>query len=137
MPCTFFSHQAAVLPLKMARPQWFSGTALVIGSMAPDFEFALNGRTGWGLGHSLTGQFLFCLPVTLLLTWLVTRLVARPLALHLPEGGAFHLRDFHVLSETSRRPRYWLKVAPSALLGSFSHIGWDSFTHSAGWSAQH
>lgn len=39
MPGTLLSHQAIVLPLKLRWPARFSGLALVIGSMAPDFEF--------------------------------------------------------------------------------------------------
>ncbi|MDP4013047.1 MAG: DUF4184 family protein [Candidatus Nanopelagicales bacterium] len=46
MPLTFGSHQAVVLPLKMLKPRWFDGTALVIGSMAPDLFFLTHG-TAW------------------------------------------------------------------------------------------
>jgi hypothetical protein len=136
MPFTFFSHQAPVLPLKRAWPHYFSGQALVLGSMSPDFEFFLTGKPAWGPGHSLVGQFIFCLPMTLLMVWIVSRLLARPVALHLPDAGSFHLHDYQVLAQTPRRRFYWLKAVPSALIGSFSHITWDSFTHSAGWSAR-
>ena len=137
MPITFFAHQAPVLPLKIKWPHHFCGQALVLGSMAPDFEFFLTGRTQWTLGHTLPGQFSFCLPLTLLMVWLVSRVIARPLALHLPDLGQFHLHDYRFLAVTTRRRGYWLKAIPSALIGSFSHLWWDSFTHTAGWSARH
>jgi hypothetical protein len=79
---------------------------------------------------------MFCLPLTLALVWLVRCVIARPLALHAPDAGDFHLKDYHVLSETPAAPSYWFKAAFSALIGSFSHVVWDSFTHEGGWSAQ-
>ena len=136
MPFTFLSHQAAALPLKLAWPQRVSGLAAAIGSMAPDFEFFLTGRAQWDLGHTLRGQFLFCLPLTLAMTWIVARIIAGPLARRLPDAGAFHLRDYQLLEHTTQRRGYWLAAIPWALFGSFSHIGWDSFTHAAGSSAR-
>ena len=50
MPATFPSHAAAVLPLKLWRPRWFDGVALVVGSMAPDTHSA----AGLLLGSVLT-----------------------------------------------------------------------------------
>lgn len=125
-----------MLPLKMARPQWFSGAALCIGSMAPDFEYFLKGKPMTGIGHTIVGQFTFCLPLTMFVVWLVRRVIIRPLALHAPDGGEFHLKDYRVLAETPLTLSDWLKVVVSALIGSFSHIIWDSFTHETGWAAQ-
>jgi len=129
MPFTFFAHQAAVLPIKMARPRAVSGTALVVGSMAPDFEYFLRGYPSGEFGHTLAGQFLFCLPLSLAVYWLVTRVIALPLAAQLPDLGDFHLRDYAALAVQPRAPAYWFVVALSALAGSFSHVAWDSFTH--------
>jgi hypothetical protein len=134
MPFTFLSHQAAVLPLKLRFPRLFSGTALVLGSMAPDFEYFFWGRSLRTVGHELHGQFLLCLPATLLLTWAITRVVARPLALHLPLGP-LRLRDYRLLERSPASTGYWARAAVSALVGSFSHIGWDSFTHESGAAA--
>ena len=72
MPLTFPSHAAAVLPLKLWRPRWFDGVALVVGSAAPDFPYALDpylkihAHTWWGLVW-------FCIPVTIAVSWLVRR----------------------------------------------------------------
>ena len=73
MPLTFFAHQAAVLPLKIKWPHLFCGQALVLGSMSPHFEFFLTGRTQWAMGHTLLGQFTFCLPLTLLMLYGIGR----------------------------------------------------------------
>ncbi len=126
MPLTFPSHAAAVLPLKLWRPRWFDGVALVVGSAAPDFPYALDpyrdihGHTWWGLVW-------FCVPVTVAASWLVRR-AAPQVAAHLPDGGPLALRDYGVLG----RVRYPLSVsAGCAWLGALSHRLWDMFTHAS------
>ncbi len=134
MPLTFLSHQAVVLPLKLGAPQRVSGTALVLGSMAPDVEYFVRGMPGGGLiGHTWLGQIALCLPTTLVLFWLVTRIVAEPLAAHLPEGGDFRLRDYALLRDQPSTARHWAVVAISGLIGSLSHVVLDRAT--GGWSS--
>ena len=139
MPFTFLSHQPPVLPLKIAAPRMFDGTALVIGSMVPDLVFVTHGTDLSVDAHGVGPQFWLCLPVTLVLTWIVKRHVAGPVALHLPDLGPFHLRDFARLSRWAppRTLRSWAVLVASALIGSFSHIGLDSFTHGFGWVVEH
>jgi Domain of unknown function (DUF4184) len=138
MPFTFLSHQAPVLPLKMVRPDWFDGTALVMGSMAPDLALFAYG-TGVNVdSHSIAAQFWLCLPLTLILTWTVKRLMAAPLGAHLPDGGGFHLRDYGRLGAW-RPPRTvsgWGILVASAVVGSLSHIIADAFTHDSGWAVE-
>ncbi len=134
MPFTFLAHQAAVLPLKWSRPRWFSGTALVIGSMAPDFEYFLRGEAWSSLGHTLAGQLVFCLPLTLACVWLVHHVIARPLAERLPDLGLLHLRDYAALETARLDASFWARAALSAVLGSLSHVAWDGFTHGDGWA---
>ncbi|MBL7253029.1 DUF4184 family protein [Paractinoplanes lichenicola] len=109
-----------VAVLKLWRPRWFDGVALVIGSMAPDLAYALDGSGWpvWKLSHGLRGFVLWCLPVTLLLTWLIRR-AAPVVASHLPQAGPLALRDYGVLA----RGRYPLPVTCwSALIGAVSHL---------------
>src|SRR5438552_11102134 len=98
MPFTFFAHQAPVMPLKLVFPRRFCGLALAVGSMAPDLEYFFRGQLGSVVGHTLAGQFYFCLPLTLLLVWVIRNVVAEPLSCHLPDGGGFHLRDLRALA---------------------------------------
>jgi hypothetical protein len=137
MPFTFLAHQAAVLPLKWARPRWFSGTALVIGSMAPDFEYFLRGEAWSSVSHTLLGQFVFCLPLTLAGVWLVHRVIARPLGERLPGLGPLQLRGYGALSSMRLDAAFWARAALSGLVGSLSHIAWDGFTHGDGWAVLH
>jgi Domain of unknown function (DUF4184) len=43
MPFTFFAHQAPFLPMARRWPRLIDGTALIVGTMAPDLAYALNG----------------------------------------------------------------------------------------------
>ena len=128
MPLTFLSHQAVVLPLKIGVPRATSGTALVLGSMAPDVEYFLRGYPTSTIGHSWPGQLIFCLPVTLALYWVVTRVIAEPAAAHAPEGGDLHLPDYALIRQQPVSARHWLIVAVSGLLGSASHVLLDRFS---------
>jgi hypothetical protein len=125
MPATVPSHQAAVLPLKLRYPRAFDGVALVVGSAAPDVVYTVDSLGVTVGGHAWHAQFWCSLPLTLVLGWLIRR-AAPFVAAHLPDGRPFALRDYGVLA-TVRHP---LRVTVlSALLGAFSHIAWDSFTH--------
>jgi hypothetical protein len=136
MPATFPSHAAAVLPLKLWRPNRFDGVALVAGSAAPDMYYAFNGFVAVPPTHNLAGLFWFGLPVALVATWLI-RWAAPTVAAHLPSRPAFlALPDYGVLGAV-RHP--WYVTVWSVLLGAASHIVWDGFTHSPegtnGWGA--
>src|SRR3954465_14023561 len=73
MPFTL-SHPAAILPLRKYLPL----SALLIGSMSPDFEYPLRLAAVSRFSHSLPAIFYFCLPVSLLLLLLFHRLIKRP-----------------------------------------------------------
>lgn len=138
MPLTFLSHQAVVLPLKIAAPRVTSGTALVLGSMAPDVEYFLRGYPVSLVSHTWVGQLTFCLPATLALYWVVTRVIAEPAAANAPEWGDLRLADYALLRQQPVSARHWLIVATSALVGSASHVlldrlgdGWGDMPYSA------
>src|SRR5687768_15255767 len=131
MPMTFLSHQAIVLPLKIMAPRVTSGTALVLGSIAPDVDYFIRGYPTSGAGHTWLGQITFCLPVTLALFWLVTRVIAEPVAAHLPPGGELRLRDYALIRHQPGGARHWLIVAISAIIGSSSHLALDEIAD--GW----
>lgn len=130
MPFTFLAHQAPVLPLKLWRPRWFSGAGLAIGSMAPDFDKFIEGADATRYGHTLLGQLVYCLPLSLLIYWLLTRVAAPALARFAPDLGALRLRDYAVALADGRPPaRELVTVAASVLVGSVSHVALDGFTH--------
>lgn len=134
VPITFLAHQAPAFALKRRWPQ-LDGVALVVGSSVPDMAQAtsnstaryLFGRPMWWDGHTIPQQFYWCLPVGLLLTFVGRRLLAPRLGPYLPTIGDFHLQDVAVVARNHHR---WWVISGSVLLGSFSHILIDQFTHS-------
>jgi hypothetical protein len=130
------SHQAPVLPLKRWRPAWFSGLALVLGTVAPDLAFVLTlDRNGSPLSHSVPGLFLVAVPLVIVLHALATALVLPWLLPHLPGGAPLHL---HALarSRPATDARSLLRVALSGLVGAATHVFLDGFTHGnhSGWA---
>ncbi len=125
MPLTLPTHPIAVVPLKLWRPRWFDGVALVIGSIAPDLAYATYGFRETVRTHNLLALVWWSLPVTLIAAWLA-RWAAPAIAAHLPGGGPLRLRDYGVLGVV-RHP--WYVTVVSALLGAFSHLAWDALTH--------
>ena len=134
MPFTL-SHPAAVLPLR--RYGVFS--ALIFGSMAPDFLYFVPGHTFAYYGHTRRGLFFFCLPAGWVALWLFHVILKRPLAELFPESIAAKLR-------TAVRPfgfGVWplgpervMLISGSILAGALSHIVWDAATHANGIIAQ-
>jgi hypothetical protein len=130
MPFTFFAHQVFVLPLKWARPRWFDGTALCVGSMAPDLAYSLFGTPLAFPSHRVAAQVFWTLPVTLLLVRSIRDSIAEPVGARLPAPLGPELRALawsrHSLRTTSL----------SALIGGLSHVFVDGFTHFDGWAAR-
>jgi hypothetical protein len=131
MPLTYFAHQLFVLPFKATRPRWFDGTALCIGSMAPDFAYALLGTRFAFASHTASAHLTWSLPVTLLCTRLVRTYLAEPLGAQLPDPVGCEVRAL------ARSVHHWAVTVLSALLGSASHVFVDSFTHRHGWGYDH
>jgi len=127
VPLPVLAHQAPVLPLKLWRPAVFSGTALVLGSIAPDLDsLRLAARGDGGFPHSLLGQPLFCLPFTLAIVVLVGHLrLGEVLAARLGARVAW----LAGAATDVTLPGGLLRAAVSALVGSFSHLGLDRLTH--------
>lgn len=133
MPFTFLAHQAPVLGLKLAAPRWFDGTALAIGSMAPDLVFIFGGTRAAIDGHSWAGQLQVCLPLTMVLTVLTKKVASRVVVPHLPDAGRFHVHDYARLAGWRITPANLLVATLSASIGSVTHVALDAFTHSFGW----
>ena len=126
MPLTFPSHAGVVVPLKLWRPRWFDGVALVLGSTAPDLPYAIH-RYAEIRAHTWWGLVWFCVPVTML-GCVAVRWAVAVTAAHLPMGGPLRLRDYGGLRDV-RHPL--LVTAFSAWLGALSHRLWDVVTHAS------
>jgi hypothetical protein len=139
VPSTLPTHPLAVLPLKLWRPRWFDGVALVAGAAAPDTAYAFDRMTlagrpfpaprhavhEWGYTtEHLLGALWWSVPAALLIAWLI-RLGAPAVAAHLNPAGGW-IADYGVLGRV--RHRWWITVT-SALIGVASHLLWDLVTH--------
>jgi hypothetical protein len=123
------AHPAAILPLIRR----MDPTCLVIGAMAPDFEYFLRGTQSSVVSHTAPGLLLFCVPVTLSLSWVFHRVVKWPLVLALPErwqgrGAA--------LARGRWPARPWPMLAAAALIGASTHLIWDGLTHTSGYGPE-
>ena len=141
MPLTFLSHQAPVLPLKLRWPRHVDGTALVIGSMVPDLLFVIHGTDNGVDSHGVLAQLWVCGPLAIVLTIITKRVVAGVLGPHLPARGPFALFGLRAYGRLSawtvpRSIDRWAILVTSALVGCYSHLVLDSFTHNWGYAAE-
>jgi len=123
MPFTV-SHAAAVLPLQ--RYTKLPLTALMVGSMAPDFIYFFSQHASRSLSHSITGLFTFCLPVGLF-TWLFYVAILEKATITLL-SDRWHTRFAHTDAITVP---LIARAAFAIFLGAITHLVWDSFTHRA------
>ncbi len=128
MPLTF-THPALVLPLARMKSNTWSATGLIIGSMAPDFEYFFRMKAFSAYSHTLWGILYFDLPVTFLLSILFHLVIKGPLFANLPRY--FKNRSYPLLSYNFLGYLKENKIAfiISATIGSASHIFWDAFTY--------
>ncbi|MCB9224805.1 MAG: DUF4184 family protein [Crocinitomicaceae bacterium] len=128
MPFTF-SHPAIILPLIKFGQKRFSATALVAGSMAPDFEYFINMEMRQVHGHTIPGMFYYDLPITLALCFLFHYFVRDAFIRNFPMPLRKELVNFYGYEWNYRFKKHWAVIFYSALIGVMSHLFWDSFTH--------
>jgi hypothetical protein len=130
------AHASIVLPLLRLRPQHVSATALVIGSVAPDFEYFLKMSVSSQYSHTMLGILYFDIPFTIVLAFLFHEVVKKNLISNLPAFFQYRFQDLLSLNfKDYFKTHYWI-VMISAFIGSCSHIFWDAFTHNDGFFAQ-
>ena len=125
------AHPAAVLPLRRYAPKLFSFPALIVGSVAPDAAYCLRNTRVEEFSHSFWGCFGFSLPIGLLML----AAVRAACSWVLPVLPARYRRKLEPLSCFRFGPI--LLVITSLLVGAWTHVLWDSFTHNQGWFALH
>lgn len=126
MPFTL-SHSAAVLPI--LRSKYFSATGLIIGSMAPDFEYFFRMNVQGIYGHTWLGILYFDLPVAFLLAFLFHGVAKKNFIDQLPvflQSRFREVRNFDFF--TYLKDHKWIFVS-SVIVGTATHIVWDGFTH--------
>lgn len=136
MPFTF-AHPAVVLPLNRLMRNKLSLTGLVTGSMIPDFEGFLLVTDVKTYSHTWHGMFWLDIPLGLGLAFLFHLVVRNTLIDNLPAFFKRRLIGYKELDWNYYFRRHWGSVLISLLIGIFSHILWDDFTHLTGFMVQH
>lgn len=128
MPFTF-AHPAAVLPLGIRKNKYFDLTALILGSMAPDFEYFIHFIPYQLYGHTIFGQVFYNLPLVLVISFIYHYVLKESIIINLPNP---YCRYYHYLIKNKwkiKSFKSFIVFIYSALIGMFTHLLWDSFTH--------
>jgi len=104
--------------------------------MTPDFEYFIRMKVQSEYSHTLSGLFWFDLPLGLLLCIFYHSIVRNALISSLPEFLSKRLSILKGFDWTDWFKNNWLTVILSLLIGAFSHLLWDSFTHDTGFFAK-
>jgi hypothetical protein len=121
------AHPAAVLPFR--RVLVFS--ALIVGSLSPDFHYFFDLGPRGHFSHSIRGAFLFALPVSLVVLWVFHTVMKAPMIALTPQRHQEKLFRFAT-------PFRWLPASRfamilfSLMIGIATHLLWDSITHERG-----
>ena len=126
MPFTL-AHPAVIIPLNKHLKKWGVLSALIIGSMVPDFSYFLPLGIGRYETHTFMALLWFCLPVGLGLYYLY-HLLLYPLLYSI-----FPLQIQQRLTTDNTQGKLpsatLLLIALNILIGATTHIIWDIFTH--------
>lgn len=125
MPFTL-SHPAAVLPFR----RYGELSALVIGSLSPDFLYFIPGLAKNNFGHTWAGLLLFCMPAGWISFYLFQHFLKEPLIALTPDSIQRRLYP-------GPSPASGLAISLSLFIGACSHIVWDEFTHDGTWANRH
>lgn len=134
MPFTL-AHPAAVLPLR--RVPLLMTVPLIVGAVAPDIPYYFPASIAQHIPHqthTLHGTFTVDVPMgmaVLAMLWLLRVPLTAPL------GERARTLCCAALQRFGSRPRHWALAPLSILVGAWTHVLWDSFTHPDGWMVQH
>jgi hypothetical protein len=127
---TPIAHPAAAIPFTKVGLVF---SALVAGSLSPDFGYFMPWSTFYM--YTIPGLFLFNLPVGLAILVLFQVFIKWPLLSLLPTSLQRRLYK-HARGFSFGPPKHFLVILLSVLVGSITHIIWDSFTHVYGWMVE-
>jgi Domain of unknown function (DUF4184) len=124
MPFTL-AHPAAAVPLLRPLGRYGVLSALVIGSLVPDFSYFLPFPVPRSRSHDLWGLFWFCMPMGVATYALFHTALAAPAIDLMPAA----LRSRCLAVQAARAKPALVAIAVSLFVGATTHIAWDAFTH--------
>ena len=125
-------HIIAILPLAFWKRLPFS--ALAIGCMIPDLPLFLE-VIAYGQTHAPWGPITTCWPIGLATFVIFQCWLKIPLWDILPVWIKQRTEPLS-LPNISARPTFWLLVSVAIIIGAYSHICWDAFTHKGRWGTK-
>src|SRR5580658_7810910 len=127
MPYTI-SHVAVVVPFARLLARLRVLSAVVIGSMVPDFRYLLPDHPSRVETHSAVALVTFCLPVGMLTYWFFQRVMKTPLLSVLPDQAYMRWEPYAAPASLASLWQ-WVLAACGVLVGAVVHLVWDAFTH--------
>lgn len=127
MPFTI-SHVAAVLPFARFLRRGRVLSAVVIGSMVPDFGWFLPWRLERFETHSAIALFTWSLPVGLATYWIFQTLIKTAVREALPDNAYGRSMPYAPIADVASF-KQWLTASVGILAGAVTHLVWDGFTH--------
>lgn len=128
MPFTF-SHPAIILPFSKVKHLSLSMSALVIGSLTPDFEYFVKMKLSGRYSHSLEGMFVIDFPMAIGIALIFHLIVKKPLIDNLPAYFNTRLQPLRDFDFVGYITTHLIGFCICLLIGIGSHLLWDSFTH--------
>jgi hypothetical protein len=131
MPFTL-THVAAILPIAAAAPRALPFSALVIGSMIPDFPLFVPLPPTYVTTHSISGIFVACVPLGMACFLIFQCLMKRPSLALLPDAirGRCAAWANPIVEPTFS---FFASSSLAIAIGAVTHVFWDSFTHRGRW----
>lgn len=104
--------------------------------MSPDFEYFLALEPYQTIGHTLKGLIVQAIPLSVILLILV-HLIIKPFFSHLPSLAQLDVKAFQRIRLIDlRNYKSWIVFLLSVIVGFYSHLFVDAFTHESGYFVQ-
>ena len=129
------SHILAIVPIGHLGRRQFAFSALVIGSLVPDWPLFIPVGPTYRFTHSFLGLPITCIPIGLGSYLFFQMILKRPMFELLPP--VLRARSLHLAAPfLPVRVQQWLGLIAAIACGAFTHIVWDAFTHEGKWGTQ-
>lgn len=123
-----FSHPALILPFKYLPRKYYSLSGLVMGSMAPDFEYFLRLDNQSAFSHTFKGVFLFDIPFSIIALIFFHEIMRNILIKNTPSFIKERLTFLLEMNWFDYLKKNILVVLYSIFLGVYTHLLWDNYT---------
>lgn len=124
MPFTL-SHPAAIVPLYLLLRRYLVLSALVVGSMVPDFHYYLPFHFTRSMTHNYFSIIWFSLPMGVASLLIFDWFIRYPLVEIMPTRIRTPLLAYQKAGSIFRKGVLW-RITLSLLIGAFSHLFWDN-----------